>query len=118
MHAMIEVHRCLYNAALNERKFCYETTKESVGYFKQAAWLKNARERNTDIATANFSSCQSTRRRLDKTYAAFFRRVKSGEEPGFPRFKGRGQFKTVEYPSYGDGCKLKGNVGNLCRCYF
>ena len=113
MNAMIEAHRALYNSALNERKFAYETTKKSVGYVQQAGWLKGARTRNEDIANTNYSSLQSTLRRLDKSYQAFFRRVKAGEKPGFPRFKSFGQFKTIEYPSYGDGCKIKGFA-----CYF
>ena len=113
MESLIEAHRGIYNSALNERKFCYETTGESVGYMKQAVWLKAARASNADIAKTNYSSCQCTLRRVDKTYRAFFRRVKSGEKAGFPRFKGKGQFKTVEYPSYGDGCKLK-----RAACYF
>jgi putative transposase len=113
MNAMIEAHRAVYNSALNERKLVYETTKKSVGYVQQARWLKGARERNEDIAKTNYSSLQATLRRLDKSYQAFFRRVKAGEKAGFPRFKRKGQFKTIEYPAYGDGCKIKG-----LSCYF
>lgn len=52
-------------------------------------------------------------RRLDKAFQAFFRRLKDGETPGYPRFKSRNRFDTVEYPGYGNGCKLDGN-----RVYF
>jgi putative transposase len=45
-------------------------------------------------------------RRLDKAFAAFFRRVKAGEDPGYPRFKGRDRFDSIEFPAYGDGIKL------------
>lgn len=44
-------------------------------------------------------------RRLDKTYAAFFRRLKAGEKAGHPRFKSRDRFNSMEY-TYGDGVKL------------
>ena len=37
--------------------------------------------------------------RLDKAMHAFFRRVKVGEKPGFPRFKPRHQFFTLCYPA-------------------
>src|SRR6266702_2388680 len=37
--------------------------------------------------------------RLDKAMQAFFRRVKAGEKPGFPRFKPRHQFFTLCYPA-------------------
>jgi putative transposase len=47
-------------------------------------------------------------RRLDRAFAAFFRRVKAGERPGFPRFKSRDRFNSIEFPAYGDGMKLVG----------
>jgi putative transposase len=60
------------------------------------------------LAATNFSSCQATLRRLDKAFQAFFRRVKAARTAGYPRFKGRNRFDTVEFPSYGDGCRFDG----------
>src|SRR5215467_465831 len=37
--------------------------------------------------------------RLDKAMKAFFRRVKAGETPGFPRVRPRHQFFTLCYPA-------------------
>lgn len=37
--------------------------------------------------------------RLDGAMQAFFRRVKAGEKPGFPRVKPRHQFFTLCYPA-------------------
>ncbi len=53
----------------------------------------------------SFSSQQATLRRLDKAFAAFFRRVKAGETPGYPRFRGVNWFDTVDFPKDGDGCR-------------
>src|SRR5262249_15672673 len=53
----------------------------------------------------NASSLQHLLRRLDKAYAAFFRRINAGENPGHPRFKPPQRFNSLEY-TYGDGCKL------------
>jgi putative transposase len=36
---------------------------------------------------------------------AFFRRVKTGEKPGYPRCRGVNWFDTVEFPKDGDGCR-------------
>ena len=38
---------------------------------------------------------QDTLRRLDEAYQAFFRRVEAGEAPGFPRFKGKGRYRSM-----------------------
>jgi putative transposase len=104
---MRETHRRLYNACLDERKTAYESDGVTVKYTEQSAEFTAARKTNPFYARINFSSAQATMRRLDKAYKAFFRRVKAGEEdPGFPRFKGRDRFDSVEFPSFGDGIKL------------
>jgi putative transposase len=37
-------------------------------------------------------------RRLDRAFQGFYRRVKAGEKPGYPRFKGRGWWDSIEWP--------------------
>jgi putative transposase len=41
--------------------------------------------------------------RVELAFKAFFRRVKSGETPGYPRFKGRGRYDSITYPQSGFG---------------
>jgi putative transposase len=108
MSAMRETHRRLYNDALAERKQAWEQEQRSVSYAEQSGQLKAARTTTPFLAVTNFSSCQATLRRLDKAFQAFFRRVKAGQTAGYPRFKGRNRFDTVEFPSYGDGCRFDG----------
>jgi putative transposase len=44
--------------------------------------------------------------RLDKTYQAFFRRVKNREKTGFPRFRGRNRWHSFTFKAYGNGAHL------------
>lgn len=106
LETMLETHRRLYNECLAQRKERYETTQEGVKYTQQSAWFKSERSENDWYARLNFSSAQATMRRLDKAFQAFFRRVKAGEKPGYPRFKARGRFDSWTYPSHGDGARL------------
>ena len=39
--------------------------------------------------------------RVDLAFKAFFRRVKAGENPGYPRFKGKGRYGSFTYPPFG-----------------
>jgi putative transposase len=94
---------------LAQRQWFYDEWKISRSYTDQSGWFKDEREDNRWFAAINFSSAQATLRRLDKAFANFFRRVKAGEEPGYPRFKGRDRFNSVLFPSHGDGIRLKGN---------
>src|SRR5258707_3975759 len=53
--------------------------------------------------------------RVERTYQAFFRRVKSGETPGYPRFQGRTRYNSFTYPQYGGGITLDGGVLSLSK---
>ncbi|MEV0590422.1 RNA-guided endonuclease InsQ/TnpB family protein [Nonomuraea cavernae] len=103
--AMLGDHRALYNAALEERREAWRRSGVSIRYGDQSAQLKEIR--NADPGGQgrwSFTSQQQTLRRLDKAFQAFFRRVKNGERPGYPRFKGRGWFDTVTLVE-GDGAR-------------
>ncbi len=104
---MLRDHCSLYNAALQERRDAYRhVSKTTVRYGDQSAQLKEIRAFDPERQGRwSFSCQQATLRRLDKAFAAFFRRVKAGEKPGYPRFKGVGHFDTVEFPKDGDGCR-------------
>ncbi|MEU6780204.1 transposase [Nonomuraea angiospora] len=102
----LEDHRELYNAALEHRRTAYRKAGVTVRYGEQSGELKHIRADDPGgQGRWSFSSQQATLRRLDKAYRAFFDRVKAGRTPGFPRFKGRGRFDTVEWPKDGDGCR-------------
>ena len=98
----------LYNAALQERRDAWRMGRVSLNYYHQANQLKEIRAAG-DLGLANYSACQDVLRRVDKSFQAFFRRVKTGQKAGFPRFKSRRRFDSYTFPAYGDGCKLRDN---------
>ncbi|MFJ9829034.1 RNA-guided endonuclease InsQ/TnpB family protein [Streptomyces sp. NPDC101160] len=104
---MLRDHCSLYNGALQERRDAYRhASKTSIKYGQQSAQLKDIRAFDPDCQGRwSFSSQQATLRRLDKAFAAFFRRIKSGDTPGYPRFRGVNWFDTVDFPKDGDGCR-------------
>ena len=97
--------RSLYNAALQERRDAWKMQRVSRNYYDQAAQLKEIRDTG-NLELANFSACQDVLRRVNKSFDAFFRRIKTGEKAGYPRFKGRDHFDSFTFPSWGDGCRL------------
>lgn len=111
--ACLDAHRDLYNAALQERRDAYRhPSKTSIKYGDQSAQLKAIRAADEAQSRWSFSSQQATLRRLDKAFAAFFRRVKAGDQPGYPRFKGHNWFDTVEWPKDRDGCRWDSTPDN------
>ncbi|MCC6602247.1 MAG: transposase [Anaerolineae bacterium] len=107
--------RILYNAALEQRKTVYEETGKGVSYTDQWAHFRDVRHANPDtFRLVNATSLQQLLRRVDKAYRAFFRRLKAGETPGYPRFKGRNRFHSMEF-KHGDGVKLFQNERGQVR---
>src|SRR6202022_713423 len=99
-------HTELYNAALHARRGALSHPRQTrIRYGDQSAQLTEMRAVRPDQAVWSFSSQQATLRRLNKAFAAFFRRVKAGRTPGYPRFKGRARFDSVEWPKDGDGAR-------------
>jgi putative transposase len=107
LEEMLGSARYLYNCALEHRILCYDQWHKSINYYDQANSLKEIRSFNEGIGKLNCSASQDMLKRLDKSFKAFFRRVRRGEKPGFPRFKGKDRFDSITFPTYGDGVKLK-----------
>ena len=115
MVAVLRSARFLYNHALAYRRKRWQESRQSVPYKELSGMWRDWRNEQPDdnpLRLLNMSAGQQVLRRLEKTYNAFFR------GGGFPRFKGRDRFNSVDYV-YGDGCKLIDNrlyiqnVGNL-----
>jgi len=107
-------HQQLYNAALEERREAWRMRKAGIRYGQQSAQLKEIRGFDADQSRWSFSSQQATLRRLDKAMAAFYRRRKAGEKRvGYPRFKALDRWDSVEWPSDGDGCRWKPDMGRV-----
>jgi putative transposase len=107
LQQQLDVAREVYNACLLERREAYRMAGVTVNYYAQANQLKAIRQDRPDIAAVTFSMLQAICRRAQWAYENFFRRVKAGQTPGFPRVKSYLRFNSVTFPSYGDGCTLK-----------
>ena len=109
LDSLLYIARQLYNAALQQRRDAWKYQHKSLNYYDQANQLKEVRNEIPEFAQLNFSATQDMLRRLDKSFKAFFRRIKTGEAAGFPRFKSRDRFDSITFPTYGDGIKINDN---------
>src|SRR5215472_13780677 len=69
----------LYNTALEQRKACYQMRRTSLGYSAQAAELADLKAAYPAYQDIYSQVLQDVLRRLDKAFAAFFRRIRNGE---------------------------------------
>ena len=102
---MCAAHAELYNAGLQERRDAWWMRRASISTSSQMLQLKEIRAIRPDQGVWSARSQQQTLRRLDKAFGAFFRRVKAGETPGYPRFRAAARFDSVDC-RHGDGIKF------------
>jgi putative transposase len=98
--------RTLYNTALEQRIFLWRQRGVSVSRYQQEAELEDLRAELPEYGALHSHVLQDVLARLDKTYQAFFRRVANGENPGFPRFRGRTRYHSFTYKECGNGARL------------
>lgn len=104
----VETCRHWYNACLAERKEAYENERRNVGKFEQLRKVKDLKRSNPYASNVHSHTLQIVVQDLDKTFQSFFRRVKDGEKPGYPRFKDRNRFNSFGLKEYGNGFKIDG----------
>ena len=96
--AWVRLHCELYNAALQERIEAYRKAGKSITYYDQQNALPEIKAARPEFVELGSHALQQTLRRLDLAFQAFFRRVKAGQTPGFPRFKASARFSGFCYP--------------------
>ena len=102
------VRRCreLYNAALQERKEAWAKCGVSVTTAGQSAQLPDVKAVRPEYRDIHSQVLQDVLTRLDRAFQAFFRRVKHGETPGYPRFRGANRYNSFTYKQFGNGVTL------------
>jgi putative transposase len=84
-----------FNAALEERRGAWRWERRAVNKFEQFGQVKDLREVRLDVARFGVTVLRGTLTRVDRAFAAFFRRCQAGEKPGYPRFRSRQRFDSV-----------------------
>lgn len=104
---LLELHRDLYNAALQQRIWEWRTKRRCLGYSQQCRELTRLRAEDERYHAVNAQSAQATLHRLELAFQSFFRRHKKGETPGFPRFRSAERFSGWGYKKHGQGFRVR-----------
>ena len=81
--------RYVYNHYLAMRKEKYESDKTTFNYHACSSNLTSHKKDKEWLREVDATALQSSLSDLDIAYQNFFRRVKSGDKPGYPRFKSK-----------------------------
>jgi len=113
LNQCLDAYRWLYNHFLEERKTAWETDKKGLSRYEQTKTLPQLKQEHACLNNAFSQWLQNVSTRIDLAFRAFFRRVKSGEKPGYPRFRGKDRYDSFTYPQ--SGFKLLKNVIQLSK---
>ena len=114
---MLDAHRYLYNAALEERREAWRHGV-TIRYGDQSAQLAEIRRADPDgQGRWSFTSQQQTLRRLDRAFQGFFQRVRAGRRAGYPRFKSAARWDSVDSVN-GDGARWRDPEGRWAVASF
>ena len=107
LECQLEECRWLWNTLLAERKQAWEERHEQLDYYEQKAELPSLKvEARPTLSEVHSQALQDVVLRLKKAFDAFFRRLKAGETPGYPRFRGQGHYDSLTFPQVPVGCAL------------
>lgn len=101
MSQTLEECRWLYNHFLEQRKASWEQEKKSLNYHTQAVSIPKLKQEKPSLNIVHSQVLQNVAVRIDLAFKALFRRVKSGEKAGYPRFKGKGCYDSFTFPQTG-----------------
>ena len=92
------LQRCatLYNAALEERTQAYRMQRKAITLYDQTKQLKLIRWDMPEWNEYHYKLGVGVLVRVDRAMKAFFKRVERGEKPGYPRYRGRSRYQTLE----------------------
>lgn len=102
LESALESQRLLYNAALEERTAAWRLHHRSISKLDQQKSFTIVRRDDPDgYGMQPVTMGRWTLGRLDEAMSGFFRRVKSGQSPGFPRYKAKSRWRTFGFDEWG-----------------
>ena len=113
LQQVLDACRFLYNLCLEQRKLAYEELDISLTKIDQLMMLPLLKKEHLFLGKVHSQVLQDVVIRLDKAFDGFFRRVTTGEKPGYPRFKNASRYNSFTFPQ--SGFCIVGNELNLSK---
>jgi len=109
----LEVCRWVYNETLATRKNAWEQEKKPLSLYDTNKLLTLWKREHPELTTVHSQVMQNVQERVDLAFKAFFCRMKAGEKPGYPRFRGYGRYDSFTFKQ--SGFQLLGNGLHLSK---
>ena len=97
----LELCRWAYNETLATRKNAWEQEQKSLTRYDTIKMLPGWKQSKPELKYVYSQVLQEVCTRVDLAFSSFFSRVKTGDKPGYPRFRGYGRYNSFTYPQTG-----------------
>src|SRR5208283_3655665 len=101
LNRTLELCRWVFNETLATRKNSWEREEKSLSLYDMNKLLTLWKQEHTELVSVHSQVLQNVQARVDLAFQAFFRRVKAGEKPGYPRFRGYGRYDSFTFKQSG-----------------
>ena len=103
LEASLDACRWVYNKTLEVRKQAWEERKKTLTLYDTSSLICKWRQCNPTISDAYAHCLHDAQKRIDNAFKKFFRRVKYGDKPGYPRFRSKDRYDSITYPQHKNG---------------
>lgn len=101
MNASLDACRWVYNRTLEIRRDAWQERQTSLSLYDTHNLLAQWKQEYPELTDAYSQCLQNAQSRVDLAFNAFFRRVRAGEKPGYPRFRNVDRYDSFTYPQSG-----------------
>lgn len=101
LNQTLEICREVYNSTLNLRRNTWEQEGKTLSFYDTNKLLPIWKVSNPELKNVFSQVLQEVQGRVDLAYKAFFRRIKKGEKPGYPRFRNFGRYDSFTFTQVG-----------------
>lgn len=95
---ILDCCRWVYNQGLEVRRDAWQNEQKSLSRYDTVKMIPAWKREHEGLKRGHAQAMQEALTRLDLAFRAFFRRVKAGEKPGYPRFRGAHRYDSFTYP--------------------
>jgi putative transposase len=95
---LLDTCRWAYNKTIEVRRNAWQEHGASLSLYDTNRLLAQWRAEDEWLGSGHAQAQQNAQLRVDLAFQAFFRRVKNGEPPGYPRFRSKERYDSFTYP--------------------
>jgi len=98
LQKQLDCCRWVYNKTIEVRKDAWNNDAVFLSRYDTQKLTTQWKQVETWLQEGHAQAMQDAQKRVDLAFRAFFRRVKAGQKPGYPRFRGTDRYDSFTYP--------------------